>query len=280
MQNPKKYIRNELENLYSEGEINSLTRLILEKGVGIPFADILACKFNNLSDAQVLRIVEFVGKLKNFTPIQYILGETEFFGLPFHVSDSVLIPRPETEELVQWILGTIRDEKVKILDIGTGSGCIAISLAKNLSFAEVHAWDISEEALEIARKNSELNGVTVSFSQKDILQLQNVDEVFDVIVSNPPYVTESEKSELDENVLNFEPHVALFVPDDNSLLFYHKISDFALKSLNDKGKLFFEINREKGAGIELLLQEKGFTAIERKKDISGNERMIKAEKAQ
>lgn len=280
MQNPKKYIRNELENLYSEGEINSLTRLILEKGVGIPFADILACKFNNLSDAQVLRIVEFVGKLKNFTPIQYILGETEFFGLPFHVSDSVLIPRPETEELVQWILGTIRDEKVKILDIGTGSGCIAISLAKNLSFAEVHAWDISEEALEIARKNSELNGVTVSFSQKDILQLQNVDEVFDVIVSNPPYVTESEKSELDENVLNFEPHVALFVPDDNSLLFYHKISDFALKSLNDKGKLFFEINREKGDGIELLLQEKGFTTIERKKDISGNERMIKAEKAQ
>ena len=278
MQNPKKYIQGELENLYSEGEINSLTRLILEKGVGIPFADILACKFNNLSDAQVLQIVEIVGKLKNFTPIQYILGETEFFGLTFHVNDSVLIPRPETEELVQWILETIKNEKIRILDIGTGSGCIAISLAKNLPFAEVHAWDISEEALEIARKNSEINGVTVSFSQKDILQLQNVDEVFDIIVSNPPYVTESEKNDMEENVLNFEPHVALFVPDDNSLIFYEKISDLALTNLNKGGKLFFEMNREKGVGIELLLQEKGFINIERKMDISGNERMIKAEK--
>lgn len=278
MQNPKKYIQGELENLYSEGEINSLTRLVLEKGVGIPFADILACKFNNLSDAQVLQIVEIVGKLKNFTPIQYILGETEFFGLTFHVNDSVLIPRPETEELVQWILETIKNEKIRILDIGTGSGCIAISLAKNLPFAEVHAWDISEEALEIARKNSEINGVTVSFSQKDILQLQNVDEVFDIIVSNPPYVTESEKNDMEENVLNFEPHVALFVPDDNSLIFYEKISDLALTNLNKGGKLFFEMNREKGVGIELLLQEKGFINIERKMDISGNERMIKAEK--
>ena len=278
MQNPKKYIQGELENLYSEGEINSLTRLILEKGVGIPFADILACKFNNLSDAQVLQIVEIVGKLKNFTPIQYILGETEFFGLTFHVNDSVLIPRPETEELVQWILETIKNEKIRILDIGTGSGCIAISLAKNLPFAEVHAWDISEEALEIARKNSEINGVTVSFSQKDILQLQNVDEVFDIIVSNPPYVTESEKNDMEENVLNFEPHVALFVPDDNSLIFYEKISDLALKNLNKGGKLFFEMNREKGEGVVRLLEKKGFKNIERRKDISGNERMIKAEK--
>lgn len=278
MQNPKKYIQGELENLYSEGEINSLTRLVLEKGVGIPFADILACKFNNLSDAQVLQIVEIVGKLKNFTPIQYILGETEFFGLTFHVNDSVLIPRPETEELVQWILETIKNEKIRILDIGTGSGCIAISLAKNLPFAEVHAWDISEEALEIARKNSEINGVTVSFSQKDILQLQNVDEVFDIIVSNPPYVTESEKNDMEENVLNFEPHVALFVPDDNSLIFYEKISDLALKNLNKGGKLFFEMNREKGEGVVRLLEKKGFKNIERRKDISGNERMIKAEK--
>ncbi|MDO5665154.1 MAG: peptide chain release factor N(5)-glutamine methyltransferase [Bacteroidia bacterium] len=277
MQNPKEYIKNELKEFYSEGEINSLVRLTLEKGIGMSFADILACKFNNLSDAQVLQIEEIVSKLKNFEPIQYILGKTEFFGLTFHVSNSVLIPRPETEELVQWILDLAKNGTVEVLDIGTGSGCIAVVLAKKLFSSKVYAWDISEDALAIAQKNAEINNADVIFFKKNILQESFSDKKFDIIVSNPPYVTESEKSEMEKNVLNFEPHLALFVPDDNSLLFYEKIADFAWSSLNRGGKLFFEINREKGDGVERLLQKKGFVNIERKKDISGNERMIKAE---
>lgn len=277
MQNPKDFIKSELKDLYSPDEISSLTRLILEKEFAIPFADILACKFNHLSDAEMQKLTEIVGKLKNSEPIQYILGETDFFGLAFYVNGSVLIPRPETEELVQWVLESAENKPIKILDIGTGSGCIAVTLAKKLPSAEVHAWDISEDALEVARRNAERNGVKVIFSKRDMLLEPVSDEKFDIIVSNPPYVTEVEKTEMQENVLNFEPHLALFVPDDNALVFYEKIADFALTNLNKDGKLFFEINRAKGADIAHLLEEKGFTNIELRKDISGNERMVMAE---
>ena len=277
MQNPKYFIKSELKDLYSPDEISSLTRLILEKEFAIPFADILACKFNHLSDAEMQKLTEIVGKLKNSEPIQYILGETDFFGLAFYVNGSVLIPRPETEELVQWVLESAENKLMKILDIGTGSGCIAVTLAKKLPSAEVHAWDISEDALEVARKNAERNGVKVIFVKRDMLLEPVSDEKFDIIVSNPPYVTEVEKTEMQENVLNFEPHLALFVPDDNALVFYEKIADFALTNLNKDGKLFFEINRAKGADIAHLLEEKGFTNIELRKDISGNERMVMAE---
>ena len=277
MQNPKYFIKSELKDLYSPDEISSLTRLILEKEFAIPFADILACKFNHLSDAEMQKLTEIVGKLKNSEPIQYILGETDFFGLAFYVNGSVLIPRPETEELVQWVLESAENKPMKILDIGTGSGCIAVTLAKKLPSAEVHAWDISEDALEVARKNAERNGVKVIFVKRDMLLEPVSDEKFDIIVSNPPYVTEVEKTEMQENVLNFEPHLALFVPDDNALVFYEKIADFALTNLNKDGKLFFEINRAKGADIAHLLEEKGFTNIELRKDISGNERMVMAE---
>ncbi len=277
MQNPKDFIKSELKDLYSPDEISSLTRLILEKEFAIPFADILACKFNHLSDAEMQKLTEIVGKLKNSEPIQYILGESDFFGLAFYVNGSVLIPRPETEELVQWVLESAENKPMKILDIGTGSGCIAVTLAKKLPSAEVHAWDISEDALEVARRNAERNGVKVIFSKRDMLLEPVSDEKFDIIVSNPPYVTEVEKTEMQENVLNFEPHLALFVPDDNALVFYEKIADFALTNLNKDGKLFFEINRAKGADIAHLLEEKGFTNIELRKDISGNERMVMAE---
>ena len=277
MQNPKYFIKSELKDLYSPDEISSLTRLILEKEFAIPFADILACKFNHLSDAEMQKLTEIVGKLKNSEPIQYILGETDFFGLAFYVNGSVLIPRPETEELVQWVLESAENKPIKILDIGTGSGCIAVTLAKKLPSAEVHAWDISEDALEVARRNAERNGVKVIFSKRDMLLEPVSDEKFDIIVSNPPYVTEVEKTEMQENVLNFEPHLALFVPDDNALVFYEKIADFALTNLNNGGQLFFEINRAKGADIARLLEEKGFKNIELRKDISGNERMVMAE---
>ena len=277
MQNPKDFIKSELKDLYSPDEISSLTRLILEKEFAIPFADILACKFNHLSDAEMQKLTEIVGKLKNSEPIQYILGETDFFGLAFYVNGSVLIPRPETEELVQWVLESAENKPIKILDIGTGSGCIAVTLAKKLPSAEVHAWDISEDALEVARKNAERNGVKLIFVKRDMLLEPVSDEKFDIIVSNPPYVTEVEKTEMQENVLNFEPHLALFVPDDNALVFYEKIADFALTNLNKGGQLFFEINRAKGADIARLLEEKGFKNIELRKDISGNERMVMAE---
>lgn len=278
MQKVKNFIKNELNGLFSPDEINSLTRLILEKEFSIPLADVLTCKFNHLSDAEMQRLSEIVGRLKNSEPIQYILGETDFFGLTFYLDDSVLIPRPETEELVQWIVDSVKNEPLKILDIGTGSGCIAVTLAKKLPFAEVHAWDISQDALEVARKNADKNGVHLLLAEKDILQDSVSDEKFDIVVSNPPYVTEFEKGEMQENVLNFEPHLAMFVSDQNALVFYEKIADFALKNLNKGGKLFFEINREKGNQIEVLLQQRGFGNIERQKDISSNERMIKAEK--
>lgn len=278
MQDVKNFLKNELKTHFSPEEISSLTRLILEKEFSIPLADILTCKFNHLSDAAVKKLSEIIDKLKNAEPIQYILGETDFFGLPFYLDSSVLIPRPETEELVQWVITSTNNASAKILDIGTGSGCIAVTLAKKLPHAEVHAWDISPDALEVARKNAERNGVHLFFLEKDILQESVSDKMFDIIVSNPPYVTESEKSDMEDNVLRFEPHLALFVTDENALVFYEKIADFARIYLNKGGALFFEINREKGEQIEMLLQQRGFKNIERVKDISGNERMIKAVK--
>ena len=278
MQDVKNFLKNELKAYFSPEEISSLTRLILEKEFSIPLADVLTCKFNHLSDAAVKKLGEIIGKLKNAEPIQYILGETVFFGLSFYLDSSVLIPRPETEELVQWVITSTNNAPVKILDIGTGSGCIAVTLAKKLPHAEVHAWDISPDALEVARKNAERNGVHLFFLEKDILQESVSDRMFDIIVSNPPYVTESQKSDMEDNVLRFEPHLALFVTDENALVFYEKIADFARIYLNKGGVLFFEINREKGRQVEALLQQRGFKNIERVKDISGNERMIKAVK--
>jgi len=276
MQDVKKFLKNELKAHFSPEEVSSLIRLILEKEFSIPLADILACKFNHLSDAAVQKLSEIVDKVKSGEPIQYILGETDFFGLSFFLNRSVLIPRPETEELVQWVIDSTNNASAKILDIGTGSGCIAVTLAKKLPHAEIHAWDISPAALEVARKNAERNGVRLFLLEKDILQESVSDERFDIIVSNPPYVTESEKAEMEDNVLMFEPPLALFVPDENALVFYEKIADFARIYLNRGGGLFFEINREKGRQVETLLQQRGFKNIERVKDISGNERMIKA----
>lgn len=278
MRDVKNFLKNELKAHFSPEEISSLTRLILEKEFSIPLADVLTCKFNHLSDAAMKKLSEIIGRLKNAEPIQYILGETDFFGLPFYLDSSVLIPRPETEELTQWVITSTNNASVRILDIGTGSGCIAVTLAKKLPHAEVCAWDISPDALEVARKNAERNGVRLFFAEKDILQESVSDKMFDIIVSNPPYVTESEKSGMEDNVLKFEPHLALFVSDEHALIFYEKIADFARIYLNKGGGLFFEINREKGCEIEVLLQQRGFTNIERKKDFSGNDRMIKAVK--
>ena len=272
------HIRSELQGLYPDTEIKSFSNLIIEKISGFSRTEIIVNKNTLFSEKQRHVIENFIAKLKEYIPIQYILGETEFFGLPFRVNESVLIPRPETEELVDWIRNeNDRNANLGILDIGTGSGCIAISLKHEFTNATVDAFDISEKALETAQSNATLNKLEVNFSKVDILNTPEMEQKWDIIVSNPPYVTELEKSEISPNVLDYEPHLALFVPDNNPLLFYHCIAIFAQQHLKPKGKLYFEINRQFGKATVDLLTAMGFGNVELRKDISGNDRMVRAE---
>jgi release factor glutamine methyltransferase len=221
-------------------------------------------------------------QLKKEIPIQYILGVTHFYGLEFEVNSAVLIPRPETEELVDWIIQhsklKAQHSKFKILDIGTGSGCIAISLAKNLPNAEVFALDVSEQALATTKRNAEKNQVQLAFIHQSILETEDLAQEFDVIVSNPPYVRELEKQEIKKNVLDNEPHLALFVEDNDALIFYRKIAQLAQKNLNPKGQLYFEINQYLGQEMLDLLRGMGFKNCELRQDIYGNDRMIQCSK--
>ena len=277
MQTAIQHIQHELQGLYPETEIKSFCYLIVEKLTGFSRSEIIVNKNTLFSKEQHHTIDSFILKLRNFVPIQYILGETEFYGLPFNVNESVLIPRPETEELVDWIQSeNDRNANLQILDIGTGSGCIAISLKHEFKYATVEAFDISEKALETAKTNAELNKLEVTFSKVDILGSPEFETKWDVIVSNPPYVTELEKADMQPNVLNNEPHLALFVPDNDPLLFYRHIALFAQKHLKPQGKLYFEINREFGQATMNLLNELGYTEVEVRKDISGNDRMVRA----
>lgn len=277
MQNTIRHIQSELQGLYPETEIRSFSQLMIEKLTGFSRTEIILNKNTHFSTEQRQDIESFIKKLKKFVPIQYILGETEFYGLLFNVNESVLIPRPETEELVDWIRNeNSQNAALRFLDIGTGSGCIAISLKHEFPNATVDAFDISEEALETARRNAERNKLNVTFSKVDILNAPGFDIRWDVIVSNPPYVTEQEKDEMQPNVLEHEPHVALFVPDNDPLLFYRRIARFAQQHLKPGGKLYFEINRAAGKACVDLLLEMGFLNIELRKDISGNDRLVKA----
>ena len=277
MIHPFHYIKSELQGLFSASEISTLTRLIISEVGNIPSSCLFDHSPISVSDVQWHRIEEIVRRLKANEPIQYILGSTEFFGLPFRVTPDVLIPRPETEELVEWILQENAPEKpLSILDIGTGSGCIPIALAKKRSNAIVHGWDISEKALQVAEENAKLNNVDVLFSKQDIFAPIQTNIQYDIIVSNPPYVLEVEKSEMESNVIDYEPHIALFVPNDNPLLFYERIAEVARQLLKRNGELYFEINRKKGKAVEEMLQLKGFSSVELRKDLSGNERMIRA----
>lgn len=230
------------------------------------------------------RFKDAILRLKKHEPVQYIIGETEFYGLDFKVNKYTLIPRPETEELVEWIISEFRfsTEVINILDIGTGSGCIAISLAKNLPNAEVNALDVSSEALKIALQNAEFNEVRVDFYETDILKAKTLptgvgqtSRKYDVIVSNPPYVRELEKNQMQPNVLEYEPETALFVKDEDPLLFYKAISHLAKVSLKPNGQLFFEINEQFGEELKAFLKEEGFQQIEVKQDIYGKDRMLK-----
>ena len=269
---------NELLFIYDEKEIESFFYLILEKNHQLKRIDLALNPELELSESQLQEWNAILDQLKNQKPIQYILEETYFYGLPFYVDKNVLIPRPETEELVELIisknLNFQQSNNLKILDIGTGSGCIAIAIAKNIPNASVFAIDVSEKAIEVAKRNAILNEVEVTFLQKNILEIDDLKQQFDIIVSNPPYVRNMEKAEINKNVLEYEPHLALFVEDNDALLFYRKISELAKKSLSPSGQLYFEINQYLGASTVELVQSFGFENIELKKDIYGNDRMI------
>lgn len=269
------YIHESLKELYPETEISGFTRIIIEHITSQPYRIALVNK-TVLNSGQQQKAAQIVERLKTFEPIQYILGKTEFFGLPFHVNKETLIPRPETEELVELILNENAETNLSVLDIGTGSGCIAISLAKHLKNGQISAWDFSQGALDIAISNAKLNKASIDFQKVDVLVNFPTNKQFDIIVSNPPYVLESEKGTMDCNVLNYEPHSALFVPDTKALLFYERIADIAIKILKPEGKLYFEINQAKGKETVDMLNKKGFKNISLHRDLSGLDRMVKA----
>ena len=281
LQDLKSNFKKALVGLYPDTEIEVFFYRLTEHKLGLKRIDLALNQLLTCDDFTNLFFEDALTRLKNYEPIQYILGATEFYSLPFKVDRNVLIPRPETEELVDWILETTKNQKqiaktIKILDIGTGSGCIAVALAKNLPQAEVWALDISKNALNIARQNADLNEVSIRFIEANILTLETLSTKFDVILSNPPYVKQAEKLLMKPNVLNHEPHLALFVNNENPLIFYDKIADFAKTNLSSDGTLFFEINQYFGAELSALLKQKGFTNIELKQDLFKVDRMVKA----
>jgi len=276
----RKHFNNQLSDLYPQTEIDSFFFLLIEEFLELKRIDVSLKPDFKITEEKLTQLNSAIKRLQKEEPIQYILGTTEFYGLPFIVNKHVLIPRPETEELVEWIISSVIssgvEKSLKILDIGTGSGCIPISLKKNIATTEVSAMDISKDAIEVAKQNAKLNEVQITFLQHDILSTKDLGQQFDIIISNPPYVRELEKQEIKNNVLENEPHLALFVNDNNPLLFYNKIADLAKTHLKSNGMLFFEINQYLGKETVDLLKEKGFKNIKLKKDLFGNDRMILA----
>jgi release factor glutamine methyltransferase len=272
-----------LTSMYGEGEAESFFYLILEEKQQLKRVDLALQPDLVFAEVEIWNSI--LEQLKLEIPIQYLLGKTSFYGLDFEVNENVLIPRPETEELVDWIISEnlkiSESRSLKILDIGTGSGCIAISLAKNLPNAKVFAIDVSQKALVTARKNAVGNAVNVTFLEQNILEVsslsavEGLDQDFDIIVSNPPYVRNLEKEEIKRNVLDNEPHLALFVEDNDALLFYRKIAELAKKNGSKSGQLYFEINQYLGKEMIELLEGFGFKNIQLRKDIYGNDRMMR-----
>ena len=288
----RNHFNKQLSEVFPETEIDTFFFLLIEKELDLQRIDLALNHELSIPDEKFKHLYNALTRLKNQEPIQYILEETEFFGLPFKVNKNTLIPRPETEELVAWIISDfINKDQISILEIGTGTGCIPVSLAKNLPNATITSIDISSEALKIAKQNAEINEVNINFIECDVLNIENLNFIannkitssktprndiqFDIIVSNPPYVRELEKEEIQPNVLENEPHLALFVDDLNPLIFYKKIADLAKKHLTKNGVLYFEINQYLGEETLEMLSEKGFSS-ELKKDIFDNDRMTKS----
>ncbi len=282
VQEAYKQLMYQLFELYDDREAANIADMVIEYITGFKRIDRLINKQFPLSIEQKDLLNNCTAQLLEHNPVQYVLHEAWFAGMQFYVDKNVLIPRPETEELVEWItkeVYSLEFEVYSFLDIGTGSGCIPIVLKKKISSLEVHALDISAGALNVAKKNAALQKTEIVFHQLDILNKEEWKRLpkFDIIVSNPPYIKQSEANEMPENVLLHEPHIALFVPDEDGLLFYKAIAVFGLQHLNKNGKLFFEINEASGKEICLLLEEYGYTNIELKKDMQGKDRMAKAE---
>ena len=278
-----------LTALYDEGEAKAIVRWVLEVHFGLTWTDIICGKVEELSPDDQTRLETILRRLAAGEPVQYVVGLADFGPRLFHVAPGVLIPRPETYELCQWIVLKRKEERgerredsqrtdtLRMLDIGTGSGCIACTLAAEMAEAEVTAWDISEEALAIARENARLLGVNVTFEKVDILRVMERSPL-DLIVSNPPYICEKERTEMERNVLEHEPETALFVPDDDPLLFYRTIAEYGRETLKRDGWLYFEINPLYVSDLRELLHVMGYHAIESKEDQYGKPRMIRAQK--
>ena len=288
-----------LTPLYDAGEAQAIVRTVLDVEYGMTLTDIICGKVNELSSDEERNLEEIIARLQNGEPVQYVLGEADFAGRTFHVEPGVLIPRPETAELCQWIEEEVSslkaDERKQILDICTGSGCIAITLGLNIPNSEVTGWDISEDALRIAQGNVEiLKAGNVRIEYQDALMLPEAEEAaeiseatksesslskgWNVIVSNPPYICEKEKADMEKNVLEHEPSIALFVPDEDPLKFYRAIAEYASSALKPEGALYFEINPIYEKETREMLEELGFKDIETKEDAFGKKRMMKAKK--
>ncbi|MEX6686320.1 peptide chain release factor N(5)-glutamine methyltransferase [Danxiaibacter flavus] len=272
-----------LSTVYEQREAATIAGWVMENVTGMRRVDRLIHKDRLLTAAELDQLNSYTQRLLQHEPVQYVLNEAWFAGMKFYVDNNVLIPRPETEELVEWILQYVAathgpETRVSIIDIGTGSGCIPVSLKNELPFSTVYAVDVSEGALTVARKNADSLNTAIVFLQQDILEVdlwQNIPEA-DIIVSNPPYIKESEAEQMHKNVLQHEPHLALFVPNEDALIFYRKIADMALQRLKPQGALFFEINEALGREVCEMLTQKGFTKVELRKDLQQKDRMVTA----
>lgn len=273
------FLLTQLRSIYSEGEASSITDWVMEKITGAKQTERMLYKNEELLPDEMRKLEEITSRLLKHEPVQYILNEAWFCGLKFYVDQHVLIPRPETEELVEWIISNCKFpvDTLRILDIGTGSGCIPVSLKRRIRKAEVWSCDVSADALVVAKKNAESLGTELKLLHLDFLNQNNWSQFpsFDIIVSNPPYVPEKDKSEMQPNVLNYEPHTALFVPDHDPLLFYHAITEFGKTHLNTGGSIFLEIHESQGEAVRTLLTA-GAYQVEIKKDMQGKNRMVKA----
>ena len=261
---------------YSDSEARSIAILLMCNITGLSYTELLI-HTPSLNEEQEEELRKKIERVKKNEPLQYVLGETIFYGRRFKCDQRALIPRPETEELIDWIINDASNNtNVSILDIGCGSGCIAITLAKELKNSTVTALDISKEAISLTEENCKMNNCQVECINEDIFNFS--DTQYDIIVSNPPYICDYEAANMESNVIDYEPHLALFVPDNSPLKFYEKITEYAARNLRSRGKLYFEINRKYGKEMQLLLEKFGFINIELRKDISNNDRMIKGEK--
>lgn len=271
------YIKQSLTGYYPVGEAAAMGKWILTDVFHLSAVELYAGKDINFSTESRVMLEDILNRLRHYEPLQYILGEASFCGLSLKVNEAVLIPRPETEELVAWMEADYADKSgMTVLDVGTGSGCIPIALACRLKQPYVHAWDVSEAALQVATENAERHGVNITFRKIDVLRSGCPVFPVDILVSNPPYIAEKERSSMERNVLDWEPEVALFVPDDDPLLFYRRIAELGWQMLVPSGALYYEINQAYGEETAELLRSIGYIDVELRKDLSGNDRMIKA----